>query len=191
MCHRNTHHNHGGIHQMSAQSAPIPTNKEKEDEKPLPPTLWRIIRAYLNVRESAKYNDIQQYADQVLKANGKRLDLKSFNNKMTRLKRAGDIKSVRHGIYAITQQGRKDMDGPDGEGLYDKTPQTPPEPSAVPSMAKGAGLFPSQAASEAFAKELAKTNPTQHLRVQVQTPDSTSQDVYINLKIRVSVEVVR
>jgi hypothetical protein len=151
---------------MSATNAPNPTKSidtphdTPHDTPPSPPTMWRAIRAYLSQRESAKYNDIEQY----VYTHCKHVDRKAFDNKMTRLKRAGDIKSVRWGVYAITQQGRRDLDGPDHEGLHDNAPQAPPSSTEQASTAK--------------------------IGIKITDDQGNEQTVYINLKIRVSVEVV-
>jgi hypothetical protein len=168
------------------QSAPPPkppnpdTKGEGADGKP---TLWRIIRAYLNVRESAKAQHIFEYV-KLHKPLAPRAD---FDEKLRLMLKHSDIKRVSHGVYAITQQGKKDLAGPDGADITQDEPQAALETSVTPT----------RVISSTPHGEDIKTDPAFVRPYYKKDPDITpvhvnvnGQDVIINLKIRVSVEIV-
>lgn len=167
------------------------------DVQPPPPTLWRIIRAFLNVRESATGKDIRSYAQSFLP----HTNAKQIENKLQRLIRAGDIKRVGWSVYKITQQGKQDLQGPDGEGLHDLSLLPPPSPQhqpstgrAQPTAAATADTTPPTPSTDNFlAAEMTKhpiEQQPEQVNIHITDPvTGIEHDIVINLRIKVTVEL--
>lgn len=94
-------------------------------------TSWRILRAYLLVRE---YADTRSLFDALRKHN-ERYTQKAFHNLLTRSKQKGLIRQPKRLAYALTQKGRGDVAGPEGIEL-EQPPQAEPLCPVVPEQAK-------------------------------------------------------
>jgi hypothetical protein len=77
-------------------------------QAPSVPSVWRIVRSYLAVREHANLKDI---FEQIRKHRPNATDRQLYD-KLAWYKKRGDIKSTKQGTYALTQQGRLDISDP-------------------------------------------------------------------------------
>lgn len=208
------------------QSAPPPKPPDRDD-KPAneclknsadsqlapKPTLWRIIRAYLNVREMAK----AQYIFEYVKMHKPLTTRQDFDEKLRLMLKRNDIKRVKYGVYAITQQGKKDLIGPDGANIAQDEPQAAQETGTGPSSdglqptfvrsnstkppypaPKGCSWGAGADMEGSFWQLFEVDNDPDERVAKKQTDPAVTpvhltvngQDVIVNLKIRVSVEVV-
>lgn len=97
------------------------------------PSSWRIIRAYLAVREFGTTTEMFKE----IKKHRPNFTQKQFHKRLTMAKADHLVKSEQRGVYKLTQKGRAELDEP--HAGIDKSRDIPAPQAAipVPSMADG------------------------------------------------------
>lgn len=123
-------------------------------------TPWRILRAYLLVREYATTKSLFD----ALRKHNERYTQKAFHNLLTRSKQKGLIRQPKRLTYALTQKGRGDVAGP--EGIELGTPHEPTGKPICPVVPEAAQKLWGQRAPEMMTKIAdSLTNPGPRTRL--------------------------
>ena len=171
----------------------IPKQTEcRHDAPQTPPSIWRLIRAYLKVRETGTVSDIHHWIAKHRPAYPK----SRLYAKLEMLTKRNLIKSLKWGCYSITQNGREDQ--------YKEDPrQLEIEDKIAPFVATKGSIyqpFTEDIKETATTKqEEAKPNkiipaviqeqPATQVALTIDTPTGP-QEIILRLRIQVSLEMV-